>query len=745
MFESYRSKLIASFSFFFVLSVLLTSVCLIYNKKVRNLDQITIEVERLYSLILMDTKIIEEFLSYAPSSKEFHSKKNSPSLEYHHNLHKEIFKDLRELLKDLETQMHFVSKPIKKLPTLLIDNDVRIQTMKNLLLERGYRQYGIEGVMRSNIHKLERIPGFELAGVLSLRRREKDYIIRSEDRYINLLLMESAEMREKLDKNPTLTASNKKIARYHLDTYVEQFKKLVELDRKMGIRNHSNLRAEIDLTHIHIQSLIEESIGEIQNIKSDNLQNFKLILGLTIGILLILGVFVTYYFSELLTKNIAWLSKDISCFIERDFVEDESEAKPQIGNDEIGRLTDSFFLLKEKISLYIKALKAEKEAADRANQSKSLFLANMSHEIRTPMNGVLGIAQLLEQTPVDGTQKNYLDLLKLSGQKLLGIINDILDFSKIEANMLEIEKNNLDIGMEISQVILLQEHDAINKGIEIRNEIPPSLPKMVQGDSIRINQIFSNLISNAIKFTENGFVALRAQVIKETKDTYHLEFEVEDTGVGISEEAQKKLFIAFSQADESTTRKFGGTGLGLAITKRLVNLMGGKISLKSQPGLGTSFFVEIPFEKINEPDRPNHKIEDFSKVFRGKKVLLVEDNKVNQKVAGLMLKKLGLEYEICENGKEAVKEVRRNSYDFVLMDIQMPIMDGYQATNAIRQLQQNNIIEHFPIIALTANATKDDKNKAQAAGMDNFLTKPLLIQKLKEILIQYLKIEIQPI
>ncbi len=387
-----------------------------------------------------------------------------------------------------------------------------------------------------------------------------------------------------------------------------------------------------------------------------------------------------------------------------------------------------------------KELQKSRQSAEAASKAKSEFLANMSHEIRTPMNGILGTLQLLQSSKLDVEQSSYVSIAYNSGEALLSILNDILDFSKIEAGKLELEFIPFDMKNLINELAVLLKQRANEKKTRLKLDIDPQLPAVIKGDSVRIRQILSNLMTNAIKFTEQGTVTIKIIVLEKTDKIVRLRMEVNDTGIGIAEVAQKKLFNSFTQADGTTTRKYGGTGLGLAIVRQLVTMMRGRLGIESEEGAGSSFWAEISFEipdkKILE-DKKSAAVE-VDKNLQGH-VLLVEDNPVNQIVAKKMLEKMGLSFEVVNNGEEAINRLKQeHAFNLVLMDCQMPVMDGYAATGALRELEKETSMERLTVVAMTANAMEGDKEKCLAAGMDDYVAKPVKQQALKETLARWL-------
>jgi signal transduction histidine kinase len=405
-------------------------------------------------------------------------------------------------------------------------------------------------------------------------------------------------------------------------------------------------------------------------------------------------------------------------------------------------------LLLNRITLYRTLIEHEqqlieaRDAAEAASRAKSTFLANMSHELRTPMNAIMGMTELALRLATDPKQRDQLSKVAQASEHLLHVINDILDISKIEADRLKLEQVNFKLGAVLEDLLSLMGQKALDKGLDIGVDVTPEVTQSaLLGDPLRLGQILLNLVSNAIKFTDRGSIQVRVRIAECSARDCLLRFEVRDTGIGIGAEEQQRLFTAFEQADGTMTRRYGGTGLGLAISKRIARLMGGDIGVHSTPGQGSTFWFTARLGKTLggvEPARAEAigSAEDrLKRLYAGARILLAEDEPVNQEVSRELLEDVGLKVDLASDGAEAVAMARLTGYDLILMDMQMPKMNGLDATRAIRVIPGR---EYTPILAMTANAFDEDRKHCLDAGMNDHIGKPVNPEVLFECLYKWL-------
>jgi len=458
------------------------------------------------------------------------------------------------------------------------------------------------------------------------------------------------------------------------------------------------------------------------NLAEEDLHTNRLLLyfAMLAGLALFISMIVSEHLQRWISGPITKLAKAAKTVTEKETYSVRVQGRSK---DEVGQLVSAFNEMLQEVE-------SREQALIQTSRAKSDFLANMSHELRTPLNGIIGMTSLLEETSLGGEQSNLVSYIKTSGDHLMTVINDILDFSKIEAGMMVLERAPFDLHQTVEDIKVISGSLAEEKGLDLTIDFDEKVPVQVKGDVVRVRQILLNLVSNAIKFTAEGGVVVKVTRSGSGNNLERVRFAVTDTGIGIPPDKQAAVFEQFTQADSSTTRSFGGTGLGLAICKQLVELMGGTFGLNSAEGEGSVFWFELNLEADADNITPTPDEVSGEDVFltegacaEGCHILLAEDNPINQVFARKLLTILGAEVQVANNGLEALEMVQNEEFDLVLMDCQMPIMDGYQATDQIRQLGGH--FGDLPIIALTAFALAEDKEKCLAAGMNDYLTKPV--------------------
>ena len=484
----------------------------------------------------------------------------------------------------------------------------------------------------------------------------------------------------------------------------------------------------------------------LDKIKSSN-RIISLIVLFAIILMIVIGIFTARWIVSPIEELNA-VSKNLSL---HQFSEVDLEKISSVNRqDEVGELSRSFLKMARDLKLFFENLEAkvkERTAqleesriqAESANRAKSLFLANMSHEIRTPMNGILGSLQLISSDSYSKEDQEYLDAIQISAENLLVIINDILDFSKIEANKVELEKIPIKVHQIIKETISIVHFNSDKKGLYIKYKNEDlRLPEIMEGDPVRLRQIFLNLLSNAVKFTSVGGITVSHSIIQIENGRYTIEFIVEDTGIGIEKGKIAGLFDSFSQGDPSTTRKYGGTGLGLAITKKLVKMMDGDIRVESDIGVGSRFIFTIKAQIIRNYIEQEKTKAIYSALPADLRVLVAEDNELNQKIVSALLKKINIHADVAFNGVEVLELLKEKKYDIILMDIEMPEMDGIEATVRIKS---NANYKSIFVVALTAHALTGERERILNHGFDDYLTKPIHLKDLRDLFSKWVQLK----
>ena len=723
--HTFRNKLLICFALCLVVPLAVTFVGQTYYDADGRRKELTAELQQLQSDFSSLRAHQTIFLSAAGNSRDFHQGKVIPSLEVSASLAKDLLNRLLELKSQLPEQLRDTTQALH---AGLIQKNKLFSDVSDAVRIRGFQDYGAVGEMRVSAHALEQKvtdPNL-LVHVLMMRRHEKDYIIRNQLKYVDQFNVRAEALLNDLQAYDIQLDIDQ--IQELINSYTRSFHNVVALDNEIGIRDQTGMMGALLASQTNIQHNLETLLAEYQQYKTSQLDNLATLLTTMSWGLFALVICTLLVMARSMTSPIRSLSEKMNVFLQSNFSSKQDLNDFASRKDEVGQISRSFAILQDQITEHISELEQARATADQHNRAKSLFLANMSHEIRTPLNGVVGMSQFLAGENLDEQQRECVDVIESCSRSLLGIVNDVLDFSKIEARSLVLEDTTFEPQQCVANVVSALQSNASTQGINLALETTNFNSRQVTGDPTRWTQVVRNLVNNAVKFTPEGSVTVTLSN-KLKHGVNWVSVQVTDTGLGIPPDALEKIFDAFVQQDESTTRKHGGTGLGLSISLQLAKLMSGSLYATSEVGVGSCFTFTAPLPVAVVPAVNNEVTEDLADALH---VLLVEDNAVNQKVALRMLEKLGCTAQLAENGAVALNTLGEEEFDVVLMDVQMPVMDGLEAT---RQIRTSERFDELPVVALTANATTDDQIICRKVGMQEILTKPVSFAALKRTLV----------
>lgn len=733
-FRYFRVQIFLAFSTILVLMVIWFMVYAYIDGRIGRLNNFTDKTYNVSKDFSTNIKNFQSFLLTGYKEKDFYIDKNQKDIDlYINNLRRQKV-IVTEILKESRILNIDINQPMTKLSTDIDSLYKSVIKFKEIALVRGFKDYGYEGKMRDKAHLLEEKSSLDKIILLQLRRLEKDYLLRAEEIYFLEF--------DKLITNTIRDKQDDSYTKQLLIDYNNDFRELVKKSSELGLTSNKGLYGKINYWNVYVEGcfvqIINLSKSKVNEVKN-TLFYFQIFQTILIAIILI---FLSIYISNYLTKDIELLTTDISNYIKSNFKDKSISTSKKSTIREVDFLLKSYIVLKEKLTDNIEFLE---QATDRANKSatfKTQFLANMSHEIRSPLNGVIGMLNMLKTKSLSNKQLEYVEIAEHSADHLLGLVNMILDHSKMEAGKMKLEQYPINLKKELSKLIRLFEYRIKDKNIELHFIFDDGIVSNVLADNLRLQQVLINLLDNAIKFTPKGDVRLEVKLLNIVDGVQYLGFNVMDSGIGIDANKTEQLLLAFEQEDLSITRKYGGTGLGLTISNQLIQLMGGtKLNIMTLKNGGSSFNFEIPFMlNFNEVYLENAENNmDSKQDITISRTLIVEDNIINQKVLNKLLEKINIKSDIANNGKEAVLLYQENDYDMIFMDLHMPEMDGFEATAKIKSSLKYQKLS-TPIIAVTASAFDEDKVKAISNGMDDFITKPIVLKNLEETIIKQLNL-----
>lgn len=727
-FKTLQFRVLRAFILIVVLFVFWGLAFNVFDDRRVALSSILQESQDIQSAQLSNNQNLQLFLLQGYKDSSFYKDGHQQYLDNYHQNNAELL----HTMKQVQIRARELSIPFENLHTLELSinglND-SVAALGKLVLKRGYKDFGLEGELRSAVHQIEDEALLAPLEYLTLRRHEKDFINRLDWTYVDKFNRYYSDLRAEKNPNGKLDSL--------LKSYATKFNAYARVQRKIGLGEEQGISNSIAKMNTALKSEFEITLAEIRA----DLQDLRTRLNKMINGLGLIMIFLILLLSISLSRNISKDLKDFSQAL-REYTQNDFQSRGLFKNLnsqtlEVEEVLQDFRKMNEKLRRTMLDLRRNAKQSEHNAKVKSYFLANMSHEIRTPLNGVLGMIHLLKDTNDPTKRAEFMNIIEFSAKHLGDLVNMILDFSKIDAGKMELHPQPMDLESSLSNLIEMFRFKAEENSNELILDSALNLDSMVIADGLRLQQIMINLLSNALKFTKEGQVKLIVrQLHKEKENQVRLFFAIEDTGIGIEESKLKTLFQAYSQTDRSIQKRFGGTGLGLAITFELIKMMGGELMVDSKIGEGTTFSFYLDFTmgplKAEGQNDPNHQPPGLSQ-----KVLVAEDNPVNQKVISMLLERKGLSVKTVDNGLKALEAFLEEDFGLILMDLQMPEMDGIEATRRITRSERYK--NHpTPIVAVTANAFEEDKQEAIAVGCKAFIPKPIQPEDLNSVLQRFL-------